>query len=175
MNSAQDDEYLTVAEIAARLKVNPQTVRNWIARRELRAARVGARRVRIPFLRSEAKPVGRNVAKSLHTGRIPRSPARFASWQQGQLRAAIFTSPRVAKPPSRLIWTSSWPLPWAASSSAMRGSPPTSKTSPPIEALAGLGVATERIYDDPGLTGTTRARPGLREALAACHDGDTSS
>jgi len=52
---------------------------------------------------SESKTVGRNVAKSLHTDRIPRSPARFASWQQGQLRAAIFTSPRVAKPPSRLI------------------------------------------------------------------------
>ena len=41
------------------------------------------------------------------------------------------------------------------------------------EALAGLGVAPERIYVDHGLTGTTRARPGLREALAACHDGDT--
>ena len=52
---------------------------------------------------SKSKTVGRNVAKSLHTDRIPRSPARFASWQQGQLRAAIFTSPRVAKPPSRLI------------------------------------------------------------------------
>ena len=41
------------------------------------------------------------------------------------------------------------------------------------DALAGLGVAPERIYVDHGLTGTTRARPGLREALAACHDGDT--
>jgi Mn-dependent DtxR family transcriptional regulator len=39
MNSAQEDEYLTVAEIPARLKVNPQTVRNWIARGELRGAR----------------------------------------------------------------------------------------------------------------------------------------
>jgi excisionase family DNA binding protein len=36
-----------VSEIAARLKVNPQTVRNWITRNELRAVRVGARRVRI--------------------------------------------------------------------------------------------------------------------------------
>jgi DNA invertase Pin-like site-specific DNA recombinase len=41
------------------------------------------------------------------------------------------------------------------------------------DALAGLGVAPERIYVDHGLTGTTRARPGLREALAACHDRDT--
>src|SRR5436853_7175588 len=41
------------------------------------------------------------------------------------------------------------------------------------EGLAGLGVGTERIYVDHGLTGTNRQRPGLREALAACRDGDT--
>src|SRR3954447_9736725 len=41
------------------------------------------------------------------------------------------------------------------------------------EALAALGVAAERIYVDHGLTGTNRARPGLREALAACRAGDT--
>lgn len=34
-------------------------------------------------------------------------------------------------------------------------------------ALTALGVADERIYVDHGLTGTNRARPGLREALAA--------
>ena len=36
------------------------------------------------------------------------------------------------------------------------------------DALAALGVAPERIYVDHGLTGTNRARPGLREAMAAC-------
>lgn len=41
------------------------------------------------------------------------------------------------------------------------------------DALAALGVTSKRIYVDQGLTGTTRARPGLREALAACRDGDT--
>ncbi|MGI8803555.1 MAG: recombinase family protein [Solirubrobacteraceae bacterium] len=40
-------------------------------------------------------------------------------------------------------------------------------------ALTALGVADERIYVDHGLTGTNRARPGLREALAACRSGDT--
>jgi len=41
------------------------------------------------------------------------------------------------------------------------------------DALAALGVKPARIYVDHGLTGTNRARPGLREALAACRSGDT--
>lgn len=41
------------------------------------------------------------------------------------------------------------------------------------DALLSLGVETERIYVDHGLTGTNRERPGLREALAACRSGDT--
>jgi DNA invertase Pin-like site-specific DNA recombinase len=41
-----------------------------------------------------------------------------------------------------------------------------------LEALAGLDVGDDRIYVDKGLTGTNRARPGLREALAACRAGD---
>jgi excisionase family DNA binding protein len=41
-----DEEYLTVAEIAERLKLNPQTLRNWIDQGQLPAVRIG-RRVRI--------------------------------------------------------------------------------------------------------------------------------
>jgi DNA invertase Pin-like site-specific DNA recombinase len=40
-------------------------------------------------------------------------------------------------------------------------------------ALEWLGVAPDRIYVDQGLTGANRARPGLREAMAACREGDT--
>ncbi|MQA73720.1 MAG: helix-turn-helix domain-containing protein [Solirubrobacterales bacterium] len=40
------------------------------------------------------------------------------------------------------------------------------------DALRALGVDAERIYVDHGLTGTSRARPGLGEALAACRAGD---
>lgn len=40
------------------------------------------------------------------------------------------------------------------------------------DALTTLGVAPERIYVDHGLTGSNRARPGLREAMAACRGGD---
>ena len=39
--------------------------------------------------------------------------------------------------------------------------------------LEALGVAPERIYMDRGLTGTTHARPGLDQALAAVRTGDT--
>ena len=40
-------------------------------------------------------------------------------------------------------------------------------------ALVRLGVNPERIYTDHGLTGRTRARPGLDQALAAVRAGDT--
>ncbi len=39
--------------------------------------------------------------------------------------------------------------------------------------LEELGVAPDRIYMDRGLTGTTRTRPGLDQALAAVRAGDT--
>ena len=41
------------------------------------------------------------------------------------------------------------------------------------DGLAALGVASNRVYVEHGLTGTNRERPGLREALAACREGDT--
>lgn len=42
-----------------------------------------------------------------------------------------------------------------------------------INALRALGVEDEQIFVDRGYTGTNRARPGLREALAASRKGDT--
>lgn len=51
MNMPNADEYLTVAEIAGELKLNQQTIRNMIDRGQLRAVRVGERRVRV--LRSD--------------------------------------------------------------------------------------------------------------------------
>ncbi|MEU7768919.1 recombinase family protein [Nocardia sp. NPDC049190] len=39
--------------------------------------------------------------------------------------------------------------------------------------LRELGVTTQRIYLDHGLTGTKRQRPGLDQALAAVRAGDT--
>ena len=41
------------------------------------------------------------------------------------------------------------------------------------QALLDLGVAEDRIYTDHGLTGASRARPGLDQALAAVRQDDT--
>ena len=41
------------------------------------------------------------------------------------------------------------------------------------QALAALGVPDDRVYLDKGLTGASRARPGLDQALAAVREGDT--
>jgi excisionase family DNA binding protein len=78
MVSTDPDEYLTVAEVAGILKLNQQTVRNWIDRGELPALRVG-RRVRI--LRSDfdtllenaggSKPAPPRPVESIWAGVIP--------------------------------------------------------------------------------------------------------
>ena len=41
------------------------------------------------------------------------------------------------------------------------------------DGLLRLGVLDANIYVDHGMTGASRARPGLREALAAVRSGDT--
>lgn len=46
MSTSWDDEYLTVKEIAEHLKLNQQTLRNWIDDGSLPAVRIG-RRVRV--------------------------------------------------------------------------------------------------------------------------------
>ncbi|GAA4364332.1 hypothetical protein GCM10023166_08140 [Paeniglutamicibacter cryotolerans] len=42
-------------------------------------------------------------------------------------------------------------------------------------ALLAMGVSPEKTFTDQGLTGTSRARPGLGQALAACRAGIPSS
>ncbi len=73
--SEPPDEFMTVAEVAATLKLNQQTVRNWIDKGELPALHVG-RRVRIrrsDFDRLiEASYVGRpEPNESIWDGEVP--------------------------------------------------------------------------------------------------------
>ena len=57
--------------------------------------------------------------------------------------------------------------------SATPGAPPAQDLTAQRQHLAALGVPADRVYLDKGLTGTSRARPGLDQALAAVRDGDT--
>ncbi len=69
--SEPEETYLTVAEVAETLKLNQQTVRNWIDQGSLPALRVG-RRVRIK--RSDFERI---LAESYSAGAAP--PARRAT------------------------------------------------------------------------------------------------
>jgi excisionase family DNA binding protein len=75
------DDLLTVAEVAERMKLNPQTVRNWIDRGELRALSVGSRRVRIRASDLDAfvTPV---VAEPPPEPERDREPPGTAEWQR---------------------------------------------------------------------------------------------
>ena len=73
---AADDEFLTVGDVAERLRVHPQTVRSWIARGELRAIKIG-RTVRIrrsdfeeALERARAAPAARRLASETPLGVI---------------------------------------------------------------------------------------------------------
>lgn len=76
--TASPESFLTVAEVAEMLKLNPQTVRNWIDQGSLPAVRVG-RRVRI--LRSD---FDRLVEEGYRSGGMPAArqpgPSAEAFW-----------------------------------------------------------------------------------------------
>jgi excisionase family DNA binding protein len=83
------DEFLTVAEIAELLKLNGQTIRNWIDRGELPAVRVGSRRVRVrrsdldAFL--EASSTSRTDAGSRESVPLFPEPVAFAGLRESAL------------------------------------------------------------------------------------------
>jgi excisionase family DNA binding protein len=66
-----NETFLTVAEIADQLRLNQQTVRNWIDRGELAAIRLGARRVRV-----RASELERFIAASSSAGLPDEATAR---------------------------------------------------------------------------------------------------
>ena len=79
MNSAEpEDSFLTVAEVAEMLKLNQQTVRNWIDQGSLPALRVG-RRVRIK--RSDFEQVlARSYTGGAGTGAGDAGPSAEDFW-----------------------------------------------------------------------------------------------
>jgi excisionase family DNA binding protein len=85
--SATDDQFLTVADIARILKLNQQTVRNWIDQGTLPALRVG-RRVRVRRSYFDAFVEGGRTAPAPASG---PSPAQ-AFWE-GELDPAPSVEP----------------------------------------------------------------------------------
>jgi excisionase family DNA binding protein len=84
------DEFLTVAEVAQLLRLDQQTVRNWIDQGSLRAIRVGARRVRIrradldAFLMEASAPDATNGAQL-----APEAEAQSASDGRAELEQVL--------------------------------------------------------------------------------------
>jgi excisionase family DNA binding protein len=60
-----DDELMTVSEIATILKLNPQTIRNWIEAGTVPCVRLGQRRVRV--FRSDFNQLIENSATGRRT------------------------------------------------------------------------------------------------------------
>ena len=77
----RSDDIVTVAEIAEVLKLNQQTVRNWIVEGSLPALRVG-RRVRVRWADVEAmmKPAGPAVPRGDGRGTSRVSSAAQSFW-----------------------------------------------------------------------------------------------
>jgi excisionase family DNA binding protein len=86
------DELLTVAEVAAMLKLNPQTIRNWIDRGELPCVRIGPRRVRIK--RSDFD----QLIQAGYTGRPPSVARRALGLAYGRGSFRLLRRPRVSQP-----------------------------------------------------------------------------
>ena len=73
-----DDTFLTVAEVAELLKLNQQTVRNWIDQGSLPAVRVG-RRVRIR--RSDLERIlAEGATNAPPASSLPESPSAEDFW-----------------------------------------------------------------------------------------------
>jgi len=73
-----EDSFLTVAEVAEKLKLNQQTVRNWIDQGSLPALRVG-RRVRIK--RSDFERIlAEGYSGGSRGGSQPRGPSAEDFW-----------------------------------------------------------------------------------------------
>jgi len=78
-SSPPGDSLLTVDDIARILKLNPQTVRNWIDRGYLRAIRIG-RNVRVTQAEFD------RLLEESYTGDRPPSDAAARAFWNGELR-----------------------------------------------------------------------------------------
>jgi excisionase family DNA binding protein len=88
------DELLTVSEVADLLKVNQQTVRNWIDAGKLPAVRVGSRRVRVarPALDAFVLRGATDSTSALADGVAALDPARRAEIAEALEKVSVAVS-----------------------------------------------------------------------------------
>jgi excisionase family DNA binding protein len=110
------DSLLTVDEIAGILKLNPQTVRNWIDRGYLGAIRIG-RRVRVPRAEFD-RLIEESYTGGTKDGQNPR--ASRATRPRGSGRVSLT---RTAAPVSTRLGSGSSPSPDPARKTARRHPP----------------------------------------------------
>ena len=80
---------LTVDEVAKWLKVNPQTVRNWLDRGELQGVRLGSRRVRIRQSDLDRFIVDSSTIRHPDAGDEPTEPENNSGDARQRLKAAL--------------------------------------------------------------------------------------
>ena len=93
-----EDPWLTVAEIASELRVNPATVRLWVSKGTLPATRAGQRKLlirrsdldRMLAIRSQAPALGRQPHATPHPRRWPRRPTAPLPCAAGLLDPSLF-------------------------------------------------------------------------------------
>lgn len=87
ISESDNEEFLTVAEVAELLKINQQTVRNWIDRGELAAVRAG-RRVRIRRSALEEVLTAVTDPKPVVIETAPQGPSAEDFWGGGVVGSA---------------------------------------------------------------------------------------
>jgi excisionase family DNA binding protein len=110
-----EEAFLTVDEIAELLKVNPQTVRNWLDEGTLKMTRIGPRRVRVRqseldrFLVAARASERERESPSSSTGARPMTSFENSCGPLPEVRLLPWISP-----PSPLTWSLLWMLVQAA-------------------------------------------------------------
>jgi len=145
-----DDVWLTVAEIASELRVNPATVRLWISKGSLSAKRVGQRKLFIArseldrMLRESAEPSG-SRGQGRKPGEAPRRTAHQSVREGGQslrLLPGMPVTPGPAQEASKQLQESR--ALWNAAIDASDNAPPDPRF---VDRLRAIATAAERQRD----------------------------
>jgi excisionase family DNA binding protein len=146
-----EDQWLTVAEIAAELRVNPATVRLWISRGKLKAKRAGQRKLlvqraeldrmlEVSSHRYDNVPTASHAAGHPRTA-APRRPVRVRSWSAyGVAKAKV--PPEVMRSAVKDLQDAG--AVWDAALEASENAPPDPRF---VGRLRAIAAAAERQHD----------------------------